>query len=74
MVIDLSPNQASSAGAGCSVGTTKYFAGHDKRVGVFASIQGEVVLVLLNVKANDRVKPSRDTASQGHVRASPSMA
>ena len=34
-----------------------FLVGHDISVGVFASIQGEVVLVLLNEEANDRVKP-----------------
>jgi hypothetical protein len=50
MVIDLSPKQASSAWLMLSVPTlhcAKYLVGHDIRVGVFASIQGEVVLVLL---------------------------
>ena len=47
MVIDLSPKYTLTLEL-CSLhDATRYLVGHDKSVGVFASIQGEVVLVLL---------------------------
>ena len=48
MVIDLSPKYTLMV---CLFDdATQYLVGHDKSVGVFASIQGEVVLVLLLAK------------------------
>ena len=46
MVIGLSPKYTQLGWLLLS-GATQYLVGHDKSVGVFASIQGEVVLVLL---------------------------
>ena len=53
MVIDLSPKHTHSCSASLH-GATRYLVGHDKSRRVFASIQGEVVLVLLLAKANPR--------------------
>ena len=50
MVIDLSPKHTHSCSASFWHDATRYLVGHDKSVGVFASIQGEVVLVLLVAK------------------------
>ena len=62
MVIDLSPIYTHALPL--LADATRYLVGDDKSVGVFASIQGEVVLVLLNEEANDRVKPSRHSISR----------
>ena len=50
MVIDLSPKYTLMLCLFLAHDDTRYLVGHDKSVGVFASIQGEVVLVLLLAK------------------------
>ena len=67
MVIDLSPKYTLMLSLFLAHDDTRYLVGHDKSVGVFASIQGEVVLVLLLAKANDRVKPSRHSISRSRA-------
>ena len=67
MVIDLSPKHTHSCSASFWHDATQYLVGHDKSVGVFASIQGEVVLGLLLAKPNDRVKPSRHSISSSRA-------
>ena len=56
MVIDLSPKHTHSCSASFWHDATRYLVGHDKSVGVFASIQGEVVRIAIDETTKARIQ------------------